>query len=140
MPFNSTDFTSPPWAAGVMTLTHEECIEVKEKCQQIVDDFTPSREFGEPTTFYVVSEYNEIDWTKAINGDTYEALLDYDVDTMTGGIPYNPDNQEEQPTEEPAPAEPPADEPTEEPTQTDPPTDTTTDQPTDGTDESTQGE
>jgi len=130
MPFNSTDFTQPPWTSGVMTLTHEECVEVKAACQKIIDEFEPDLYNATPDDFYVTSKYNEIDWRKGINLDTYWALKQYDVDTMTGGIPYNEENQEESPTEEP----------TEEPAPTEPPTDEPTDEPTTDTGEPTQGE
>lgn len=96
MPFNSTDFNAPPWVAGVMSLTHDECVEVKNHCYDIVNNFEPTPENPTCSDFYVVSRYNEIDWTKAINQDTYEALKSYDETTQTSGI----NMPDEQPTEE----------------------------------------
>jgi hypothetical protein len=93
MPFNPNDYTKPPWTSGVMTLTHEECVEVKQKCQEIIDTFVPTPEQPVADTFYVVSRYNQLDWTKAINGDTYEALQAYDPETMTGGIPVSTEGE-----------------------------------------------
>jgi hypothetical protein len=108
MPFNSTDFNAPPWVAGVMSLTHDECVEVKGHCYQIIADFQPTAENPTCSDFYVISRYNDIDWTKAINQDTYEALKAYDENTMTTGInmpteeaPQETTSTEEQTTEEP---------------------------------------
>jgi hypothetical protein len=97
MPFNSTDFNAPPWVAGVMSLTHDECVEVKGHCYDIINNFEPTAENPTCSDFYIVSRYNEIDWTKAINQDTYEALKAYDETTMTSGI--------NMPGEEPTPEE-----------------------------------
>jgi hypothetical protein len=101
MPFNYTDPTQPPWVGGIMTLTHEECVDVKEACQIIIDGFSPTVDTPQVTTQYVVSKYNAIDWKKSINGETYEELQRYDVETMTEGIPLV-----KVPTEEPQPEQP----------------------------------
>jgi hypothetical protein len=117
MPFNSTDFTVAPWNSGIMTLTHEEVVEVMGHCQTIIDDFKVSNQYEEPASEYVVPKYNEIDWKKSINGDTYAVLFDryvgtpiYDPNTNTQGINESgivsepveeqPPTEEEQPTEE----------------------------------------
>jgi hypothetical protein len=87
MPFNSTDFTKAPWAAGVMTLTHEECVHVLTECQVIRDNYDPATNNYQPITDdYVQVEYNRIDWTKGINGDTYAVLVGYDLEVNTLGI------------------------------------------------------
>jgi hypothetical protein len=101
MPFNSTDHTQPPYTAGVMTLTHEECVSVKAKCQTIIENFKPTMYQETIDDFYVISKYNELDYSKAINGDTYQALKAYDVETMDSGIPAQAsiEEQPEQPTE-----------------------------------------
>jgi hypothetical protein len=116
MPFNSTDFTKAPWAAGIMTLTHEECVSILDQCQVIRDNYKPEDHYYEPISdFYVQSEYNKIDWTKGINGDTYSVLLGYDPELNTLGInehgivypeviepPIEETPIEEAPTENPA--------------------------------------
>jgi len=86
MAYNGSDYYAPPFTNGVMTLTHEECVEIIAACQTIIEDFEPSPEMPEPTENYIISTYNRIDWKKGINGDTYEALLQYDVETMSEGI------------------------------------------------------
>lgn len=87
MPFNPDDYTKAPWAGGVMTLTHDECMYVKDKCKTIIDAFVATDEQPACDDFYVVSHYNRLDWAKSINGDTYSELKEYDTDTMVGGIP-----------------------------------------------------
>jgi len=86
MAYNSTDFYAPPFASGIMTLSHEECVEVITSCKKIIEDFESTREIPEVTDTYVICTYNRIDWKKGINGDTYSALLQYDVETMSEGI------------------------------------------------------
>ena len=90
MPFNSTDFQKAPWAAGIMTLTHDECIYVLEKCQVIRDNYNPANNNYEPISdSYVQVEYNRLDWTKGINGDTYAVLVGYNPEVNTLGINEN---------------------------------------------------
>jgi hypothetical protein len=91
MPFNGLtngDFTKAPWAGGCMTLTHEECVFVLDKCQTIIDKYDPKNNQNQPISdTYVQSEYNKLDWEKAINGDTYAVLLGYGENTL--GIDEN---------------------------------------------------
>jgi hypothetical protein len=114
MPFNSTDFFKAPWAPGVMNLTHEECVSILEQCQVIRDNYVPAAPYYEPISdMYVQSEYNKIDWTKGINGDTYGVLKGYDPEVNTlgineTGIVYPEVIEEEAPIEEAAPIENPA--------------------------------
>lgn len=108
MPFNSTDFKKAPWAAGVMTLTHEECLHVLEGQQTIRDNYDPADNYDEPISdMYVQSEYNKIDWKKGVNGETFAVLMGYDPEVNTLGINETGIVQEEQP-------EQPGDEPTDE--------------------------
>lgn len=92
MPFNglsNADFSQAPWQSGVMTLTHDECVYVKEKCAEVAASYEPenSWESPNPDKTYIISQYNQIDnWEKAINGDTYDVLQGYDVETQTEGI------------------------------------------------------
>jgi len=121
MPFNSTDFQKAPWAAGIMTLTHEECVSILEQCQVIRDNYNPANNNYEPISdSYVQAEYNKIDWTKGINGDTYAELVQYDPEVNTLGIdefgivypeviePPIEEETPEAPIEETAPIENPA--------------------------------
>lgn len=82
MAFNPTDFTKAPWASGVMTLTHDECVHVLTACEKIKEDYPVES----ADTFYVISQYNMIDWKKGINGDTYAVLQGYDMEVNTMGI------------------------------------------------------
>jgi hypothetical protein len=109
MPFNTEmNPNEAPFNNGMLTLTHDECIEVKGKCQVIKDEFVPSDIVLAPDLQYVVSTYNKQDWTKAINGITYEALELYNPEVNTQGISPDYDKGivpeptgEEQPTEAP---------------------------------------
>ena len=87
MPFNSTDFQKAPWQAGVMTLTHEECVHVLEACKKVEEGYNPAENFYDPVSdFYIQSRYNQIDWTKGINGETYAVLKGYDIEVHKLGI------------------------------------------------------
>jgi hypothetical protein len=112
MPFNATDSTQPPFTQGIMTLTHDECVMVKEKCQVIIDNFVPDIYNPTPSEHDIVSTYNiECNFEEAINGDTYSVLTGYDIEYNTLGINENgiiPEPVEEtpeEPTEEETPAE-----------------------------------
>lgn len=87
MPFNADDYTQPPFTNGVMTLTHDECVKVKNKCQEIKDAYEPTQGNPEPTMLYVVSTYNESNnYQEGINGDTYDATERYNPEVNTQGI------------------------------------------------------
>jgi hypothetical protein len=119
MPFNTEmNANEAPFNNEMLTLTNDECVEVKDKCQTIKDEFVPSDIVLAPDLQYVVSTYNKQDWTKAINGITYEVLERYNPDVNTQGIsPDAPDNIVPEPEETPEePTETP-EEPTEEPTE-----------------------
>lgn len=105
MPFNANDYNSPPWVAGVMTLTHEEVLEVKTACQEIIEAFVADQNTTSPDTQYVVSNYNKRDWNKAINGDTYNVVMAYDPEYNTQGIDANGIVPESDPVEETTPTE-----------------------------------
>ena len=108
MPFNSTDFTKAPWAAGIMTLTHEECLHVLAAQQTIRDNYDPADNYNDPISdSYVQAEYNKIDWKKGVNGETFAVLMSYDPEVNTLGI-------NEQGIVKPEEPEPPAEEPTNE--------------------------
>ena len=92
MPFNIDDYSKPPYQAGIMTLTHDECIYVKTECKKIEDAYTPVEPWDnpEPSTTYIISHYNLIDdQEKSINGDTYDCLVGYDVEINQNGINEN---------------------------------------------------
>lgn len=121
MPFNgpidgtdytNVDFSKGPWANECMTLTHDEVLMVKEKCQKIIDEYEPQAPYFEPVNdMYVISHYCQLDkYEYAINGNTYTPVMAYDPEINTlgidiGGIVYpEPEQLPEEPTEEP-PAE-----------------------------------
>lgn len=113
MPFNEKDYTKAPWVSGCMTLTNEECVEVKENINDIVEEFEPDNYTPYPTEMYIISTYNELDWSKAINAETYTTISAYNPEYNTQGIDENgiiPEPVEE--PEEETPTEP--EEPTEE--------------------------
>jgi len=102
MPFNSTDFSRAPWAAGLMTLTHEECLHVINTIEnEVRPNYAPEYyDPQEPSDFWLQSEYNKIDWTKGINGDTYAVLKGYDPEVYNQGINENGIILPEVPTDE----------------------------------------
>jgi hypothetical protein len=87
----TTDFTKAPWTGGVMTLTHEEVLHVQTETAKIIEAYVPK--YGEPLTppdnEYVVPRYNELDWEKCINGDTYAVIKGYDPLVHQFGIDSN---------------------------------------------------
>lgn len=105
MPFNANDYTQVPWVPGVLPLTHEECLYVIEKCDQVRSGYEASgSELDEKS--YTISNYNKIDnWTKAVNGDTYDVLQGYDPDYFDQGINEYGIIYPEQPVEEEQPKE-----------------------------------
>ena len=114
--YTGVDFTKGPWAGGIMTLSHDECIHVLDACKPIIEDYDPKNNMGQPISdMYVQSRYNELDWQYAINGDTYAVIKGYNPEVNelgineSGIIQPEPEQLPEEPTEEP-PAE---EEPTE---------------------------
>lgn len=121
MPFNgpvngdytNVDVSKAPWAPGIMTLTHEECVFVLDEMTPIREGFErPMGGPDEPDDFYMVARYNEtVNYEQGINGDTYNVLKGYDPEYHTLGIDENgvvreaPTEDEETPTEE-TPTEP----------------------------------
>ena len=122
MPFNENDQMLPPYVGGIMTLTHEECVNVKGECEVILDNFVPDRYNPTPDNVYVISRYNQLsDYKEAINGDTYNVVMMYDEEYNTQGIDENgiiPEPVEETPEEpteeEETPTEPEEETPVEE--------------------------
>lgn len=108
MPFNSTDFQSPPWASGLMTLTHDEVVHVQTVAGEIEAEYKPEDNYYQPISdMYVQAEYNKVDWTKGVNGDTYSVIKQYDPEVNTQGInesgivPEVEESTEEAPADEP---------------------------------------
>jgi hypothetical protein len=123
MPFNgpidgkwdNVDYQQAPWAAGVATLTHDECVHVLAGFEEVTENYDPSKNYYEPISdFYIQSEYNKLDWQYAINGETYEVVKNYDPEVNTLGIDPNGIIPEEVVEEEPE--EPTEEDPTEEDT------------------------
>jgi hypothetical protein len=112
MPFNTTmDGNLAPFNGEIMTLTNDECVEVKTKCEQIAADFVPNATNIAVSLQYIVATYNKQDWKKAVNGLTYELIDKYDPAVNTQGIDpsgilpepgaetQEPEQPEPQPTE-----------------------------------------
>lgn len=120
MAFNANDYEQPPYQNGVMTLTHDEVVEVQDACKKIYEEFVPSSEFPVCDEHILVSRYNiSTNFEKAVNGDTYTPISVYNPEYNTQGIspdypengfivpePYvEPEALEEAPTEEETPIE-----------------------------------
>lgn len=110
MPWNSAvngdwsqaDFSKAPWVGGVMELTHDEVMHVKTETQVIIESYILTNGTTPPDNEWVVPRYNELDWEKCINGDTYAVIKQYDPEFCTMGI--GADGQiimPEEPIEEP---------------------------------------
>jgi hypothetical protein len=105
MTFNPNDYTKPPFTNGVMTLSNDECVKVKTKCQEIKDAYEYDPNYPAPSPLYVISNYNESNnYQEGINGDTYEVIERYDPELNTQGIsPEYSDGIVPEPTPEPEP-------------------------------------
>jgi hypothetical protein len=110
MSFNADDYTQPPFTNGIMTLTNDECVKVKDKCQEIKEAYKATSYDPEPSTQYVVSSYNESNnYKEGINGDTYHVIEKYNPEVNTQGISPDapegivpePEEAPEEPTETP---------------------------------------
>jgi hypothetical protein len=95
MPFNGPingdysvcDFSKAPWTSEIMTLTHEECVYVIDKCQEIVTNYDPKDNSNQAISdTYIHSKYNMSDWQYAISWNTYAILKVYDPEVNTLGI------------------------------------------------------
>jgi hypothetical protein len=90
--YSTCDFTKAPWTAGIMTLTHDECVFVSNTIDnEIRPTYVPQPgEPEEPSDFWLQSEYNKfVQWEKGINGDTYDVLINYKNSKYTKGINEN---------------------------------------------------
>jgi hypothetical protein len=88
--WSTADFSKAPWVSGVMTLTHEEVLHVIIETQKIIENFKVTSNFSIPDdNTYVVPRYNELDWEKCINGDTYAVIKGYDPEINISGIDAN---------------------------------------------------
>ena len=96
MPFNSTDFTQPPFANGLMNLTEEEILYVQSELKEI------AASLGVDYYIYdVLLGYNSGErWTAGewINGDTAEYCFYY---TPAVEEPVEEQPVPEEPVEEP---------------------------------------
>jgi hypothetical protein len=96
MPFNgpidgdytNVDFTEGPWTDHVcMTLTHEECLQVLAKFEEIIAAYKPEENYGDPLSEMTLhSSYNKDDWQYAINNKTFLAARSYNPEFNTLGI------------------------------------------------------
>jgi hypothetical protein len=87
MAFNANDYEQPPYQNGVMTLTHDEVVEVQDACKKIYEEFVPSSEFPVCDEHILVSRYNiSTNFEKAVNGDTYTPISVYNPEYNTQGI------------------------------------------------------
>jgi hypothetical protein len=123
--YTNVDFGKAPWTQEVMALSHDECMHVKDKFEEIITTYDPNDNWGSPITdSYIYIAYNNSDWTYAINTATQSVINAYNPEINTLGINESgiiqpepePEPEPEEPIEEPT-EEPPAevvDEPTEE--------------------------
>jgi hypothetical protein len=123
MPFNWNDPTQPPFNNDVMTLTHDECIKVKDALKVVKEAYEPSYDYPEISQTYIINTYNRANLYEPINGSTYSQLEMYDPEYNTQGIDHNgivPEpvvEPDPEPTPEEGEGEETAPEPTPEPEQ-----------------------
>jgi hypothetical protein len=105
--YTNVDFTKGPWTDNeCMTLAHDECIHVLEGCKQVIDDYDPAANYGDPISDTKIhSGYNKLDWQYAINWTTYNALKGYNPEvnaegTDAAGVIQPEPEPIEEPTEE----------------------------------------
>jgi hypothetical protein len=96
--WSTCDFTQPPFAGGIATLTHEEVLFV-------IETTAPIAVGHENDDFYVTSQYNiAVNYEKGINQDTYVCIKGYDPNVNTLGTDANgiiqPISEEPQPQSE----------------------------------------
>lgn len=81
--WSKCDFTKGPFAGGVMELTHDEVLFVQETAAPIAVGH-------EQDDFYIISQYNiAVNYEKAVNGDTWAVIKQYDPAVNTMGINEN---------------------------------------------------
>jgi hypothetical protein len=112
MPFNWNDPTQPPFNNEIMTLTHEECVKVKEGLKAAEDGYEQSYDYPEISQTYIINTYNRANLYEPINGSTYTVLEAYDPEVNKLGIDGNGIVPEPEPEEEET--QEPGEEPTEE--------------------------
>lgn len=114
MPFNgpidgdytNVDYNKGPWVNEIMTLTHDECLQVQAGFQTVIDNYKPEEHYGDPLSEMVLhSEYNKLDWQYAISLNTFTTLRVYDPEVNTlgtneFGIIYPEPEPEPEPVEE----------------------------------------
>jgi hypothetical protein len=96
MPFNgpidgnydNVNWNEGPWKDDhVMTLTHDEVLQVQAGFEKVIDDYKPEDNFGAPMAeTQVHSDYNKLDWQYAINWSTFNAVRAYNPEVDTDGI------------------------------------------------------
>jgi hypothetical protein len=98
MPFNgpidgndeSVDYNKAPWTSEIATLTHDECLHVLDGIKQVIENYDPAANYGEPLSdLQTHSDYNRLDWQYAINWNTYTLLKQYDPEVHKDGINEN---------------------------------------------------
>jgi hypothetical protein len=81
--YTNCDWTKAPWAAVCAELTHEEVLFVIEALPAIEAKYLPD-------TNMVIGQYNQLTgYEKAINGQTYPVIKQYDPLVHTLGINEN---------------------------------------------------
>lgn len=67
---------NPPHSNGIMQLTEEERLSIKEKLQVIQSEFVPTNNEEVLSIHGLVSIYNIENIDNEINGDTAQSILD----------------------------------------------------------------
>jgi hypothetical protein len=78
--WSHVDFTKPPWVSGIAELTHDEVVFAK-------DQFAIIAVGHEEDDCYIQSTFNQsTNYEKAVNGETYFCIKQYDPEVNTLGI------------------------------------------------------
>jgi N12 class adenine-specific DNA methylase len=79
-----------PHTNGVMELTEEEILIIRERLEAIKEAFVPDFYTEYPDTFYLVSTYNKTYPDEVINGDTCSYVMSYRTEEEQEEISYEP--------------------------------------------------
>jgi hypothetical protein len=101
--YDNVDFNEGPWKDDhLMTLTHEEVLQVLGDFEEIIAAYNPEDNYGDPLSESSLhAKYNMSDWQYAINWKTFNAVRAYNPEVDTDGItPEEPiEEQPEGPAE-----------------------------------------
>lgn len=83
---NTTDYTKAPFNSGVMTMTPEDEVVIREELFKYIDEFVPSMDYGYPDNQYLAITFKNTNVGYYINGDTIDYLFNTPSATVEGEV------------------------------------------------------